>query len=138
MGDFCFYIIAWIYPLVHTALVKLSVNYCNNSKVVSSSVALTTSIQHIYHSASSKIFVTSHVLQFFFPFRYSSLPIVTSSSSVIAPSNYCVPDASFLGVPSSLDRLASLSFNKEITLVPDSMSHMFGNSTVISQGLMFS
>lgn len=98
-----------------------------------------TSIQHVHHPASSKIFVTSHVLQsFFFSFRYSSLPMVTSSFSVIATSNYYVPDASFLGVPSSLDCLASLSFNKEITSVPDSMSRMFGNSTMISQGLMFS
>lgn len=121
------------------ALVKLSVNYCNNSKLVSSSPV---ALHHSYSTHSPSCFIKNlcyfSCLTIFFSFRYSSLPIVTSSPSVIAPSNYCVPDASFLGVPSSLNCVASLSFNKEITLVPDSMSHMFGNSTMISQGLMFS
>lgn len=129
---------------MHTALLWPLLNFLSIIAIIPNWSHLllwlsTTSIQHIHHPASSKIFVTSHVLQFFFflSFRYSSLPIVTSSSSVVAPSNYYVPDASFLGVSSSLDCLASLSFKKEITLVPDSMSHMFGNSTMISQGLMF-
>lgn len=130
-------------PYAHSpavALVKFSVNYCNNSKLVSSSPV---ALHHIYSTHSPSCFIKNLcyfsclTIFFFLSFRYSSLPIVTSSSSVVAPSNYYVPDASFLGVSSSLDCLASLSFKKEITLVPDSMSHMFGNSTMISQGLMF-